>query len=437
MAIVNPGLLAALAKQNAMTNPRGSTPFNQYDVAQNQNDRQRTLLNALTQQALTPDQGKMIGQVYVGPGLLDALSKPLTALAAQYGTGQLDQQDAQNSQDRQQGLQDALTGLQGKTGSDFSNAAMSSQFPELQQIGEKSLLASMAPKKPETFSLQTVAGADGKPTLRSVGNYGTINSPSDPSINPYEKPVFVGGEAVDPTNVNYGQLYGRDPAPKVQVTVQNTQEGARAKTLGQDEAKQIIGARQQQQAAQTNFNMADRLQQLDQDGVISGPASKPLVFAGQLASGLGINLSPDVQKTLANTENYDQTIGNVLSGMILNSSAGRGFTDTDRDYVKATFPSLMQTPAGRQQAIQFMKEGAVRAVDQGRDTETRINNGTFSQQDMTNGKMDQFRGTMNPSVPQTAQPQQSTQQLPKPGDAMGGYIFQGGDPSSPNSWKPQ
>lgn len=381
---------------------------NQYDIQQNSIDRRRSLLDALQQQSLTPARGQMAGQVYVGPGLLDALARPLAALAAGYGNQSLNQDELANSQARKQGMQDDLAGLQGKTGNDFSTAALGSDNPLIQQVGEKSLLNAMAPKKPESFKLQTVAGPDGKPAFAQVGSYGTIKPVEGAS--PYQAPQFVGGEAVNPADVEYGHIYGRDPAPRVSVTVpiQNTQEGARAKTLGQDEAKQIIDARQQQKSAQTNFNMADKLQQLDKDGVISGPASKPLLFAGQLASGLGVNLSPEVQKTLANTENYDQTIGTVLSGMILNSSAGRGFTDTDRDYVKATFPSLMQTPEGRKQAIQYMKEAAVRGVDEGRDTESRVMNGTFSKQDLTGGKMDKFRGSMQaPATAPVAQPSSS------------------------------
>lgn len=408
---------------------------NQYDIQQSNIDRRRSLLDALTQQSLTPQKGQMAGQVYIGPGLLDALARPLAALAAGYGQQSLNTDELANTQARQQGLQTDLAGLMGKTGNDFSTAALGSENPLIQQIGEKSLLSAMAPKKPETFSLQTVAGPDGKPTLRSVGDYGTIKPPSDASIGAYEKPEFVGGEAVIPSQAKPGQIYGRDPAPRVNVQVQNTQEGARAKTLGQDEAKQIIAARQQQQSAQINFNMADRLEQLDQNGVLSGPTAKPAVFAGQIANGLGIQLSPDAQKTLANTENFNQTIGTTIAGMVLNSSAGRGFTDTDRTYVENSFPSLMQTPQGRKEALRFMKEASVRAVDQGRDTEARIQNGTFSTQDMTGGKMDKYRKSIQtPAIQAQAAP---TIQAPKVGDSMGGYIFQGGDPSSPNSWRKQ
>jgi hypothetical protein len=373
---------------------------NSYDMNEANIKRRRGLVDALTQQSLQPLQsGQMVGGIYVAPGLADALSKPLMALAANYAGGELDKEESANSQARQQDLASVIAGLQGKSGMDLTGSALGSQFPEVQQLGLKNFEYDMSPKNAEKFgkSFQTIVGPDGKPTNVLVGDRGTIQQSG---TSPYQELKFVGGEAVNPQNAVEGQLYGREPKG-TQVNITNPQETALQKQLGKNEGDMINAAREKRMAAQRTFNMATKLEKLDEGGVLSGPTAKPAIFIGRLASGLGVELTPESRQLLANSENFDQTIGTQISDMILNSSAGRGFTDTDREYVLNSFPSLMQSPEGRKNAFKFLKEASIRGAEEGRTIEAAVREGRMNDIDLTNGGMSQFQQSQQPAQQQT------------------------------------
>lgn len=376
---------------------------NEYDIVQGNIKRRRGLVDALTQQSLTPDQGGMVGQVYVGPGLLQALAKPLQALAGSYAGANLDKEEAANSQARQSALVDALAGMQSQPGSaGFTNEALGSQFPELQAAGMKSLDAQLTPGTKEkwgTSPQQMKDPSTGRLVDVLVSNQGNIRPVQ--GYESYEKPNFVRGEAVIPSQAVPGQLYGEGPKG-TQVTIQNTQEGARDKQLGQEEAKQIVAAREMRSAAQRTFNMATKLEEIDKNGVLSGPTAAPAVYAARLAEGLGVQLSPEVQAKIANTEQFDVVSGKEISDMVLNSSAGRGFTDTDREFVAKTFPTLMQTPEGRKKAITYLKDFSLRSAKQGKQIEDAIRSGGMQNLDLTNGAMDQYEQGKQPAQPTAA-----------------------------------
>lgn len=387
---------------------------NEYDIVQGRVKRQRGLVDALTQQSMTPTQGGMVGQVYVGPGLLDALSKPLMAIGASYANEGLDKEELSNSQNRQAALVDALSKMQNQPGTPgFTTEGLGSNFEELQKAGLMNLQAQLSPKNVETFGTPV---KNEKGELVQYGNRGTVKPTG---TSGYQAPLFVRGEAVDPNNIIPGEHYGTTPGGN---TVNlPPQEKARDKEVGTGEGKTITAAREQRMGAQRMFTMASRLEELDQDGILSGPTAKPLAFAGQLATGLGIQLSPEISKLLANTENFDVTVGKEISNMVLNSAAGRGFTDTDREYVVRAFPGMMQTPQGRKDAITFMKDASVRGSKEGKMIEDAIKAGNYDQLDLTGGKMSQYEQSKGL----------------KPGTVQDGYIYQGGDPSNPASWSKQ
>lgn len=373
---------------------------NQYDEKLRSLRSRRDLLQAMTERGMQPAKGQMVGQVYVGPSLLDTIAGPLMALAGQYGQERLNKEEDSLMRERNAGLVEAMSGLQGKQGMDFTTSALSSDYPEIQDLGRMNFAASLKEQnRPVRYgkSLQTVSGPNGELVNVLVGDDGSIKQVEN--FTPYEKPQFVGGEAVLPSKVTIGQLYGREPqGTKVNINMPEL-ESARDKKLGALEAEQIDAARQKRLAAQRTFNMAEQLEKLDRGGVLSGPTAKPAMFVGQLARGLGFSLPPETQQILTNSENYDQTIGTQLADMILNSSAGRGFTDTDREYVKNSFPSLMQSPEGRASAIKFLKDASIRGADEGKAIEEGIRSGKPLEVDPTGGRMDLYRNRNQP--PQT------------------------------------
>jgi hypothetical protein len=406
---------------------------NQYDIQQQNIDGRRSLLNALTQQSLTPQRGQMAGQVYVGPGLLDALSRPLQALAATYGNQQLDQQDMENAQAQKQSLQSDLAGLQGKTGQDFSTTALGSDNPLIQNIGEKSLLNAMAPKKPESFKLQTVAGPDGKPSFAQVGSYGTIK-PVD-GLNPYEAPQFVGGEAVIPSQAVPGQLYGRDPAPRInnqiQVTpqfMQGKEESQFGKTLGEKNATRVDAAQTVLDNQSTMQDLISRFKDLESQPMVRGGGANWAVKAAQFGSTFGI----PVPEGISNAEQFQSLANGFISDRI--AQGGRGFTDEDAKRLQNAVVDLTNSPEGATKVRKTLEDVNNRAVQRATQT-LQIMGQRYPELQSPVGLKKSALGPTSTVAP--SQQSAPAQQMPKAGDEMGGYIFQGGDPSSPNSWRPK
>ena len=346
---------------------------NQYDVQQNNIDRRRSLLDALTQQSLTPQRGQMAGQVYVGPGLLDALARPLAALAAGYGNQSLNQDELANSQARKQGMQDDLASLQGKTGSDFSTAALGSDNTLIQQVGEKSLLNAMAPKKPESFKLQTVAGPDGKPSFAQVGDYGTIKPVS--GVNPYEAPQFVGGEAVIPSQAVPGQLYGRDPAPRVnnQISVtpqfmQGVEEKQMSKDIADVHKTRYANALQVLDSSQDTQDMLNQIQQLEGLPRLSGTGADLALKAARIGSIFGVQMPEKV----VNSAQLDSIVKTQLLQFI--RQGGRGITNEEGERFLEAHPNITQDPESAKALRIMLQNASDRSVRRAKLTVQQIEN---------------------------------------------------------------
>lgn len=420
---------------------------NEYDIQQAQLVRRRGLLNALTQQAFQQPQGQMVSGHYVAPGLLSTLAGPLTALAAGYGQEKLDQQEKDVATARAQALAQSLSSLrQGQVGgasnADVTNQLLSSQFPELQKVGQAAALEGL---KPETFSTPiSIQGPTGQPMVAQFGNRGTARPITGAA--PYEKPSYGDVQTVTNPDGSLGYVaidkstglpkpiegYNAYVKPPAQTNINNnipSQEKARDVALGTSEGKMMDSARQGIISSQRTFNLATKLEDLNNQGVFSGPTSRPAVLFNQLAGGLGFTPPPELAKKIANTENYNLDIGKEITNMILNSSAGRGFTDTDREFTEKSFPGLLLTPEGRVQAIGKLKEFSVNGADENQKIIDSIQSGNFNKIDLTGGKMAKYR--------QGQQAQPTKQGVPQTGAVVQGYKFLGGDPSNPTSWSKQ
>lgn len=393
---------------------------NEYDIAQGNIKRKRGLVDALQAQSLTPSQGGMVGQVYVGPGLLEALSKPLLALASNYAGGNLDKEELQNSQSRQSALVDALSGLQNQPGtSGFTTEALGSQFPELQQAGMANLQAQLSPRAQESYTAPVM---DAQGNLQQFSNRGNVKNTG---VQGYNKPSYgnvktvIGADgtpqlmAIDNegnTKVLPGEAYIKPPA---QTNINNNmpkQEGSFGKKLGEKDAERYDNANTILQSEGRMTDMISRIRNLEDSPVLRGGLADLGIKAAEIGSSLGF-------KTPEKVANAEQLRAILQQGVVdLIKEGGRGITDEDAKRMQQTWPDLLQTPEGARQVRQQMEEINARNIRQAKTTQNVL------------------KQRYPDAFPQAAG---STQNAPQQGDVVDGYQYQGGDPASPNSWRKQ
>ncbi len=391
---------------------------NEYDIAQGTIGRQRGLIDALTQQSLTPSKGQMVGQVYVGPSLLDALSKPLMALAANYAGGNLDKEELANSQARQGALVEALSGLQNQPGSPgFTTEALGSQFPELQKAGMANLAAQLSPRAQESYTAPTM---DASGNLVQFSNRGSVKNTG---IQGYVKPdnqlkivqnadgtqsyasidANTGASKVIP-----GEAYVR---PAAQTNINNNmpkQEGQFGKTLGQKDAERYDASNTVLQNEAKTQATIGRLQALENEPMFRGGAAPLINKLTSIASTFGLNPTPEES---ANAEKLQALVESSIVDLI--KEGGRGITDEDARRQANTMANQMLTPGG-----------AVKVREQ-------MSN--ISNQNVRQAKA--VQGYLRNRYPDAFPASSGQQSAPQAGDVMDGYQFQGGDPSDPGSWR--
>lgn len=334
---------------------------NEYDIAQGNISRRRGLVDALQQQSLTPSQGGMVGQVYVGPGLLEALSKPLAALASNYAGGNLDKEELANSQARQSGLVEALSQLQNQPGTPgFTSEALGSQFPELQKAGMANLQAQLSPRAQESYTAPVM---DAQGNLQQFSNRGNVKNTG---VQGYEKPSFgnvktvIGADgtpqlmAIDNegnTKVLPGEAYIRPPA---QTNINNNmpkQESSFGKTLGEEDAKRYSVANDDLKGASAMTDLIGRLDSMKDQPMLWGPASSLATKAATVASILPGVKMPAV---VSNTEQLSAIVEGYLKDMI--AAGGRGFTDEDAKRVAKSIGGTGASKEGFVQSLQSLKQ---------------------------------------------------------------------------------
>lgn len=347
---------------------------NEYDIASGRVKRRRGLVDALNEQALTQTKGQMVGQVYVGPGLLDALSKPLLALGAGYAGEQLDKEELDNSQKRQTALVDALSGMQPGT-PEFTAQGLGSQFPELQAAGMKNLEAQLTPSAQERF-LAPVMTADGR--LIQPSNRGRVQ---DTGYQGYVKPerelkIIENADgtrtygSIDPNTgetIDTGtQAYVRPPSTTNINNIGAKQETEFGKTMGKKDAERYDAANTTIASEAKTADMIGRLKALESQPVLRGG----LADLGVKVSQIGATLGVPVPESVANAEQANAIIQQAVVDFI--KEGGKGITDEEGKRMVKTWPSLLLSPQGAKQVREQMEEINKRNVRQANTTKRII-----------------------------------------------------------------
>jgi len=152
---------------------------------------------------------------------------------------------------------------------------------------------------------------------------------------------------------------------KVQV---DAGENEFVKELGKLDAKAVASSMETKNSALAALGSLKRLNQLDQNALISGSFASGRVGATNLLNTLGLTSAKD-QDVLAKSENYQKTAGDVILAT-LGGRLGSGFSNADREFIQSLVPQLENSPQARKQLIEFMVKKNQGIVDETTKLET-------------------------------------------------------------------
>jgi len=152
---------------------------------------------------------------------------------------------------------------------------------------------------------------------------------------------------------------------KVQV---DAGENEFVKELGKLDAKAVASSMETKNSALAALGSLKRLNQLDQNALISGSFASGRVGATNLLNTLGLTSAKD-QDVLAKSENYQKTAGDVILAT-LGGRLGSGFSNADREFIQSLVPQLENSPQARKQLIEFMVKKNQAIVDETTRLET-------------------------------------------------------------------
>jgi len=161
-------------------------------------------------------------------------------------------------------------------------------------------------------------------------------SPKDP--NKQIRVLFEGD--VDQTTSN------------VSATASQKGETAFSEQLGKIDAKQVEDAMLLRNNSISALGTLEKLNKLDQQGLISGSFATGRVGAANILATIGL-ISEKDQGTLAASQNYQKISGDLVLAT-LGGKLGSGFSNEDRKFILGLVPQLETNALARKQLIEFM-----------------------------------------------------------------------------------
>lgn len=146
------------------------------------------------------------------------------------------------------------------------------------------------------------------------------------------------------------------------------------KQLAKEDAQELSKARIASKSAGEELKSLQKLQQLNQQQLVSGSFATNRVGVLNFLNTLGMTSGKDA-KTLANSEQYSKVTGDLLLDKI--KKLGTQPSSTDREFIAKILPQLENSPAARQELINYLANRANEVVSEVRamDTYARKNRG--------------------------------------------------------------
>lgn len=210
------------------------------------------------------------------------------------------------------------------------------------------------------------AVAPGEVLLDSSGNFAT---PGNPGGTPPWQTTRIAGDLYQQSPTGLKKL---DNAPKVtnNISLNPVMKGESKfmEQLGEDTGKMVTAARQAKQIGQQTLVMADRLTQLQQKGVFTGPTANIAVTASALADALKL---PGVREKLASSEEFKSLIGKQAAAA-LSGPGGAKMTDKDMELFLSQYPQLTNSSVGIPAIIQAVTTAAQQQIGYANQVETNL-----------------------------------------------------------------
>lgn len=146
---------------------------------------------------------------------------------------------------------------------------------------------------------------------------------------------------------------------KTSVSVDAKGQEAFTVELAKDDAKEVKNARGLRDAAIGELGSLQKMQQLNQQQLMSGSFATGRVGALNLLNTLGMTSGQDATK-LANSEQYTKITGDLLLDKI--KKLGTQPSSTDREFIAKILPQLENSPAARQELVNYLVNKANKVV---------------------------------------------------------------------------
>lgn len=400
-----------------------------------QNARRQQMLQALISQAAGENPtGQMVSGHYVNQSLGQSLLPAIKILAGNYALGNAEKDAEMLRQEKVQAMSDALAKSSAETPTeDRIKQFMQSDIPELQAMGMKLFESTVAPSKPEKFGNPTqMRDKEGKLVNVLIGDRGTIKPVE--GYDPYTKLEVSRGEVYDPTQVKPGQRIGA-PYQAAQTNVNVVMPGQEVdpdyvsfvKQMGKEDA---TAYRELESQVSTYDNIDQYLGQqktLLESGATTGGFAPTLATFNNALQTLGVSLSPALENTKLMTNRESA----MKAGLLQGPGAAR-LTDKDM----AVFGDAIEIAkqGNPQKAIEIMQNWNNNQRRMNRLQRQRIEKKYPKAPFVKEGAEGTDQPLEVPSVP-GVDTGASAVQTPSVGQEMDGYIFTGGNPSDPKSWR--
>jgi len=138
----------------------------------------------------------------------------------------------------------------------------------------------------------------------------------------------------------------------VSATASQKGETAFSEQLGKIDAKQVEDAMLLRNNSISALGTLEKLNKLDQQGLISGSFATGRVGAANILATIGL-ISEKDQGTLAASQNYQKISGDLVLAT-LGGKLGSGFSNEDRKFILGLVPQLETNALARKQLIEFM-----------------------------------------------------------------------------------